>query len=163
MRPLPTNKLDPRVKTVWRISDALSIIVFYGLLMAPLAIWHSVDPTASIATTLMVWVTVVAAVFMVVWLTAAEQIRYVRWRYEVGVNELDIAYGIIWRRRIIVPFVRVQDTDTRQGPILRMCGLASVTVSTAAGSHVIPGLPFEEADALRDRIAEQARLAQEDV
>ena len=41
--------------------------------------------------------------------------------------------------------------------------LAQVTVSTAAGNHEIPGLLVEDADELRDLIATQARLAQEDL
>ena len=40
---------------------------------------------------------------------------------------------------------------------------AQVTVSTAAGNHEIPGLLVEDADELRDLIATQARLAQEDL
>ena len=56
-----------------------------------------------------------------------------------------------------------QNTDTRQGPILRAFGLSSVTVATAAGEHEIPGLALDVAEQLRDRAAELARLAQEDV
>ena len=76
---------------------------------------------------------------------------------------LDIAKGIIWKKRYIIPFIRVQNTDTKQGPILRAFRLASVTVSTAAGSHEIPGLDMEEAENVRDSAAEFARIAREDV
>ncbi|MFR1640197.1 MAG: PH domain-containing protein [Eggerthellaceae bacterium] len=64
---------------------------------------------------------------------------------------------------LVIPFIRVQNTDTRQGPILRAFGLSSVTVATAAGEHEIPGLALDVAEQLRDRAAELARLAQEDV
>ena len=103
------------------------------------------------------------AVSLLIFCVVVPQLRYIRWRYEVGQWELDIQKGIIWRTRIIVPFIRVQNTDTKQGPIQRALGLASVTVSTAAGSHEIPGLTADEADKLRDAIATQARLAQEDI
>ena len=106
---------------------------------------------------------VVLAVSLLIFCVVVPQLRYIRWRYEVGQWELDIQKGIIWRTRIIVPFIRVQNTDTKQGPIQRALGLASVTVSTAAGSHEIPGLTADEADKLRDAIATQARLAQEDI
>ena len=82
---------------------------------------------------------------------------------EKPLSELDIMRGIFWRKRFVIPFIRVQNTDTKQGPIMRSFGLAQVTVSTAAGEHEIPGLEVEEADALRDVIATQARLAQEDL
>ena len=90
-------------------------------------------------------------------------IRYARWRYELTPDYLDIARGIFWRKRFVIPFIRVQNTDTRQGPLLRMMGLASVTISTAAGSMEIPGLPAADAETLRDQAAEFARLAKEDV
>lgn len=97
------------------------------------------------------------------WLVVLPPIRFVRWRYELSSDYLDIARGIVWRKRFIIPFIRVQNTDTRQGPILRAFGLASVTVATAAGEHEIPGLGSDVAEQLRDRAAELARLAQEDV
>lgn len=163
MRPLPAHQLNPKVKNVWRISDSIGLTLIYLCCVATFVIVPLADPAQS-------WSWVVAGVMTAIWVAAMvvcvailPPIRHVRWRYEVGEHELDIARGIIWRKRFIIPFVRVQNTDTKQGPILRAFNLASVTVATAAGEHEIPGLAFEEADALRDAIAEQARLAQEDV
>ena len=163
MRPLPANQLDPEVKNVWRISDALGLTLIYLVSVITFVIVPLADPSQAWSWLVAGVMTAVWVVAMVVCVVVLPPIRHVRWRYEVGEHELDIARGIIWRKRFIIPFVRVQNTDTKQGPILRAFGLASVTVATAAGEHEIPGLPFEEADALRDAIAEQARLAQEDV
>ena len=163
MRPMPKNQLNPKVKNVWRINDALAALGVYVCCAITFFIVAIADPAAGWAWVVVGVLTALFAVALVVVLAVLPQIRYMRWRYEVCDNELDIARGIVWRKRFIIPFVRVQNTDTRQGPILRAFGLASVTVSTAAGNHEIPGLSFEEADELRDRIAEQARLAQEDV
>ena len=127
MRPLPTSKLDPRIKMVWRLNDAL-------------------------------WITILALCLVVL-----PPIRYQRWRYQLTEDYLEIALGIVWRKRFIIPFIRVQNTDTRQGPIMRAFGLSSVTVATAAGNHEIPGLDVEQAEQVRDRAAELARLAREDV
>ncbi len=90
-------------------------------------------------------------------------IRYARWRYEISDDFLEIMTGIIWKKRTVIPFIRVQNTDTKQGPLMRMFGLSSVTVSTAAGEHEIPGLDVQVADDLRNRAAELARVAREDV
>ena len=159
MKAMPVNQLDPRVKRVWRISDAIWITLVVACATAV-----AVPVTAMLEVTWPLVVLAVAAVVAyVVWLVVLPPIRYVRWRYEVSDDYLDIAKGIIWRERYTIPFIRVQNTDTRQGPILRMFGLASVTVSTAAKEHVIPGLDFETAERLRDRAAELARLAREDV
>ena len=100
---------------------------------------------------------------VVLFIVFIPKIRYARWRWGVTDEFLEIAKGIIWRRRTVIPFIRVQNTDTRQGPLMRAFGLADVTVSTAAGEHVIPGLAVADAEALRDRAAELARIAREDV
>lgn len=163
MRPLPACQLDSKAKNVWRISDALWLTGLYACCVIGFVVAAISSPDAAWAWVVVGVMTAVWAVCMVVWVAILPPIRHMRWRYEVGEHELDIAKGIIWRKRCIIPFVRVQNTDTKQGPILRAFGLASVTVATAAGEHEIPGLAFDEADALRDVIAEQARLAQEDI
>lgn len=163
MKELPANQLDPRVKTVWRINDAVWICaLFLCLIAAPLVI-TLVNPQVALAGVIAAAIGAVWALCLIVWLAVLPPIRYARWRYELSEDYLDIAKGIVWRKRYIIPFVRVQNTDTRQGPIQRAFGLASATVATAAGEHEIPGLAAEVAEQLRDRAAELARIAQEDV
>lgn len=160
MKDMPANQLDPRVKAVWRINDALWITVIglaAGLCLSPIMM------ITGMGTFPLVVFTIAMVAVYVVWLVVLPPIRYARWRYEVSEDYLDIAKGIVWRKRYTIPFIRVQNTDTRQGPILRAFKLASVTVATAAKEHVIPGLEFETAEQLRDRAAELARLAREDV
>ena len=160
MKEMPANQLDPRVKAVWRINDGLWITligILVGIGLAPVMMIPGVG-----AWPLYVFAACMLVVY-VVWLIVLPPIRYARWRYEVTEDYLDIAKGIVWRKRYTIPFIRVQNTDTRQGPILRVFKLASVTVATAAKEHVIPGLEFDTAEQLRDRAAELARLAREDV
>ena len=162
MKALPSNQLNPKIKNVWRINDAVwltAVLLCLLLLFLPAYLaadqdWGLVGTVVSI---------VLYAACMAVWMAVLPPIRFLRWRYELSHDYLDIARGIIWRKRFIIPFVRVQNTDTRQGPILRAFGLSSVTVSTAAGGHEIPGLENELAEQVRDKAAELARIAQEDV
>lgn len=162
MKEMPANQLDPRVKAVWRINDAVWI-TFIGLCVGLGVIMPVSFALPSVTPMLLAVFAVCMVAVYVVWLVVLPPIRYVRWRYEVSSDYLDIAKGIVWRKRYTIPFIRVQNTDTRQGPILRIFKLASVTVATAAKEHVIPGLDFETAEHLRDRAAELARLAREDV
>ena len=149
----PREKLNPRIKAVWRISDALMLTAVWLILASPGAIALLVDASEAYwAEPYVLAFTVLYAVLLVVFLFAVTPLRYIRWHYELRPDFLELKYGI-----------RVQNTDTKQGPILRAFGLASVTVSTAAGSMEIPGLLTEEADSVRDRAAEFARLAREDV
>lgn len=162
MRDLPKDQLNPKIKNVWRINDAIWLTVAFLCLFIPFLIALIVESAPWIGITL----AAIAALYvigLIVWLVILPPIRFVRWRYELSEDYLDIARGIVWRKRSIIPFIRVQNTDTRQGPILRAFGLSSVTVSTAAGEHEIPGLETHVAEQLRDRAAELARIAQEDV
>ena len=162
MRDLPANQLNPKIKNVWRINDAIWLTVVFLCCFVPFAIAAAVESAGR----MFVVLAALAALYvvgMVVWLVVLPPIRFMRWRYELSDDYLDIARGIVWRKRFVIPFIRVQNTDTRQGPILRAFGLASVTVATAAGEHEIPGLDSQTAEQLRDKAAELARLAQEDV
>lgn len=163
MRDMPANQLNPRIKNVWRINDAIWITLCFLVCFVPFALVALLGEGGSWVSVVLIAVAVGFAALAVLFLAVLPPIRYVRWRYELTDDYLDIAKGIIWRKRYVIPFIRVQNTDTRQGPILRAFGLSSVTVSTAAGSHEIPGLANEEAEILRDRAAELARLAREDV
>lgn len=160
----PCEQLDPKMKTVWRIRDTATTTIIYAcaLFLGALFGWIDSEMWAWVIPYCII-ITVLFAIALIVVLVILPPIRYARWRYELRSDFLDIAYGIIWRHRYVVPFIRVQNTDTKQGPVLRACGLASVTVSTAAGEMDIPGLRADIADAVRDRAAELARVAREDV
>lgn len=160
----PQYQLDPRIKAVWRISDVI-VITLIALCVALVGIvaWLADADTHSWLGIYMLICLVVWAVAIVVDLVAITPFRYARWRYQLFPDFLEIKNGIIWRKHFVVPFIRVQNTDTKQGPVLRAFGLASVTVATAAGAMEIPGLRADEANEVRDRAAELARVAREDV
>ncbi len=163
MRPEPSEHLDPRVKNVWRINDAIWIVACAVFAFGAETIIAIVE-VGEIDMSLAFMVTgIVIALLAVLCLIVLPPIRYARWRYEISDEFLDIQKGIVWRTRTVIPFIRVQNTDTKQGPILRMFGLKNVTVSTAAEEHEIVGLDDVVADQLRDRAAELARIAREDV
>ncbi len=159
-RTYPQEKLDPKVKAVWRIDSALLITFIFAFFIIPLAIISTdVDEVQIFFVLSVIAYIIFMVIFVIVWPT----IRYANWRYQLTEDFLELAYGVIWKKRILVPFIRVQNTDTVQGPVLRAFKLSSVTVSTAGGSHQIPGIDRTQADILRDRAAELARLAREDV
>ncbi|MCL2883738.1 MAG: PH domain-containing protein [Coriobacteriia bacterium] len=174
MRPKPSRKLNKRITRVWRLSAAINVILWAGiptivLLLIAVLIAGSGNLTSGEKTAvsvLYIIFAICALVFLallVVFVVIVPKIRWIQWSFEIYEEEIDIHKGIFWHKRIIIPLVRVQNIDTRQGPLLRMMGLSSFTVATAAGEHEIPGLETAEADALRDRVAILARIAQEDV
>lgn len=77
--------------------------------------------------------------------------------YLDGPEELTIASGILFRTVNTIPYGRVQSVKIDEGPVARRYGLAQLTLSTAAaGSTVLlPGLPKEEAERLRQLLTER--------
>ena len=161
MKELPSGRLDRRILTSWRVEGVIGTF-FIGLFtIVPVLIARAMFPDMP------AWSLMAALAVPVIWLIlfvfVIPPIRYSRWRYAVDEDEVDLVRGLIIVSRTIIPLVRVQHVDSSRGPILRWLGLANVSVATAAGVHTIPALSLEEADALRDRIAAWARVAQEDV
>ena len=74
-------------------------------------------------------------------------------------NELLISKGKINQTFTVVPYGRIQFVDVTTGPFTRPLGLKAVTLHTASASTdaKIPGLEAAEADALRERLAVNAR------
>lgn len=113
------------------------------------------------------WIYIICAavpfVFAFLFIYLFPKIRWDHWRYEVREQEIEVQHGLFIVVRTLVPMVRVQHVDTSQGPILKRYGLAEMTISTAATTHTIPALVMAEADDLRARISELARVAEDDV
>ena len=150
----PSKSLDRRMVRVWRISEAIALVVVAVIAAAVLAFYRPL------------WLVIVCAVLValqLVSLLVLPQIRYRRWRYEVTTTDVLIRSGLVVVKTSVIPMVRVQHVETKQGPVLKANGLASVTVTTAGSSFEIPGLATDEAEALRDQVAVLARIAQEDV
>ncbi len=172
MRALPNRKLDKRITRVWRLSALINVIVWSAIAILPIAITSfalkpdrsaGVQDAVVVLDIITIALLIVMAVLLVLCVVILPKIRWIQWSFEVHEEEIDIHKGIFWKKRIIIPLIRVQNVDTKQGPVMRANGLASFTVATAAGEHEIPGLEVEEADKLRDQVAVLARIAQEDV
>lgn len=155
MRPAPGERLDPRALTAWRIGGLLSSLL--TLLLAGAVSWllWYLDLTW--------WVValplIVALVIGVIATAVAPAIQWRRFRYAVTERDIELQRGVIVITRTLIPIVRVQHVDTRQGPILRRFDLAGVVIATAAGTEQIPALAIGVADDLRNRISILAGIA----
>ena len=79
-----------------------------------------------------------------------------RWGYAELEDELFVTRGALFRRLVVVPYGRMQFVDVQSGPLARSFGFATVTLHTASTSTAaaIPGVPLDEAQRLRDRLAQ---------
>lgn len=154
MKGEPAERLDPRAKTLWRVSNALwnAPLLVVAAAVGWLLVWR-MDYAIFIG-----GLPLLAAVALYGLLVGVfPTLRWRRWRYEIREEEVDLQRGIVWVTRTLVPLARIQHVDTQHGPLQRWFGLATVIFYTAAGANHIPELSSRVAAEVRDRIAELAR------
>lgn len=151
----PRDRLDPRAKRVWFISEIVQTVVWTVIAIAIAFVLIRVFDRDWL------WPVVVAgAIFALsaIWAFVGPSLRYRQWRYEIREDEVDLQHGILVKTRQLVPMARIQHVDTRRGPLQQRFGLASVVFFTAAGSMEIPALSEEHAADVRNRIADLAKV-----
>ena len=87
---------------------------------------------------------------VLVYTMAAPPVFYVRYRYRITDDRIDVRSGVLVLRHILVPIERVHEVEISRGPINSILGLAEVTITTAGGVATLSYLEVEEAE----RVAE---------
>jgi len=159
VRQQPANYIALEAVKAWRIAASIYIIGYFLLVIATTILAYIYDFSYLYS----VISFGVGLVLVYVFIYLLPKLRYRRWRYEIFEQEIYIQRGILIMKRTIIPMIRVQHVDTEQGPILKRYSLATVQISTAATTHLIPALREEDASDLRDRISTLARVEEDDV
>ena len=147
------RRVSPKLAAVRR----LTVGIWLGVLVAAAAVaaWLLTGRGGLVAA--------IAAAGLVGWLWAWVLVgRGVRaWGYAERDGDLCLTRGVLFRRLTIVPFGRMQVVKVSAGPLQRAFGLATVELVTASlqTDAAIPGLPADEAAALRDRLIELSDAA----
>lgn len=158
MQPLE-NEIDPNMVKVWKIHALIgagvlvSIVLAYFFFMIQFHWWGWLFGV-------LVTLTIIYAPLDYFIFPALRQ-RY--YSYRLDEEEIEIQKGMFVVKRVLVPMIRVQHVTIEQGPIMRKYELAELQISTAATSHSIPGLTKREAEELKRRIGELAKVSDEDV
>lgn len=153
------QQIPKKALTVWRIYGVLQTVATALVAAGAIYLLHKFSAPIWITYIILAVVTVEAFLTVVLF----PSIKWRIWRYEVREHEIEIQSGLFIVKRALIPMVRVQHVDTAQGPILKRHNLANISISTAATTHIIPMLEVQTADALREKISEWARVAEEDV
>lgn len=150
------NQLHPSVKSVW----ALGILIraFFTALIFLIIELLFIRPNINydIPTGFTSLIIIILGVIMSVLYPV---LKYKYWAYEVRDEELFLKRGILLRITTIAPFSRIQHIDVQQNLFERMMNLARLVIYTAGtrgADIIIPGLPIEYAEMLRDQLKEYA-------
>ena len=156
-----TNEPDPEAVTLrgdelpWRpVSPALRtvrLITLFGWL-TPFAVAFG---ALAVLVSAWLWIGAGVTVALVLWgaWLIVRQVSAISW-IELP-DEIVIRKGRLFRTLVSIPYGRLQYIDVESGPLMRSRGIASCEFHTASpqSGGTLPGLPTEEAEALRGRLA----------
>jgi len=143
--------LERRIVLVWRLALLPALVppaVALGLLLRflPVPGWLIAAPAAALAALA---------------LGPLQTLRWRRWSWRLTGSAIELRSGVLTRRHVVVPHFRVQQIDVLEGPLERLLGLATLTVTTASagGSVSVPGLPAATAPSVRGELLARAARA----
>ena len=115
-----------------------------GAALLPGGLWWIGAGVAALAVATAIWG----------WIWAGRNQR--SWGYAENADDLLVTSGVMFKRLVAIPYGRMQFVDVEAGPLARAYGIATVTLHTASPETAadIPGLPADQATALRNRLTE---------
>ncbi len=162
--PQEQQALHPRVVTLWRVQALLGFsTLFIPMAVVAAAVLFSVLGASLALLAALSSLALGLAVLLVIQVGVWPPLSYDRFRYAVRDEDLWVARGVLFKQQTVIPHVRIQHVDTRQGPVERLFGVSRLLVFTASGLAAdggIPGLATATAVALRDDLA--SRVGGED-
>jgi membrane protein YdbS with pleckstrin-like domain len=142
----PAHRVSPQAVPFWTVSALIGdLVLVVGALVAWLLV-PGVPGWAGLVVLLLALVAVAHVVLM-------PRIRFRVHRWEVTDTAVHTRAGWIGRETRIAPISRVQTVDSRQGALMRLFGLASITVTTASAAGPIT-IDCLDADVARQVVAQ---------
>lgn len=147
----PAHQVSPRAVRYWTVNALIGGVVTWAVLFA--IAWFL--PEGRWWATALEWFFVLVMVGNVVEVLLEPVIRFRRTRWEVAADRVFVQTGWLSRDQRIAPLSRVQTVDTHRGAVMRLYGLANITVTTAsaAGPITIPCLDSDLADRVTAELA----------
>lgn len=127
-----------------------SVILIIGAVALNQTIIPLPEPAAPIIK-IILWIIAILALITLTYVYFADQKK----RYALRELDLHFTSGLIFRKTVSQPILRIQHVELKRGPIDRKVGLAKLQVFSAGGAlHTfeIPGLPVEDAESIRQFI-----------
>lgn len=146
-------KLSPEIKTQWAIAGVRRL--FFNTLIAFLLEYFVITEYVE------KWFfgdyvfTVCVFIFFLAMLFIIPPLKYKFWKFDVREDEIYLERGVFTRIHTTAPYSRVQHIDVVQSILDRWLGLGKLVIYTAGtkGADIlIPGLPIQYAEDLRDRL-----------
>ncbi|NIM97770.1 MAG: PH domain-containing protein [candidate division Zixibacteria bacterium] len=87
-------------------------------------------------------------------------------RYELSSQDLRLESGVFWKKRKVIPFHKITNLNTLQGPLERRFDLGHLNVQTAGhGANTSPEgklVGLDDFDRIKEEIMQKVRLVKSD-
>jgi membrane protein YdbS with pleckstrin-like domain len=149
-----SQKLEP-VTTEWRrVSPKYIVVDLVGTLIFGVVVVVATSLPALISHNGLLFAipAALAVLFIIALALVPRRVKSIG--YQLREDDLLFRRGLMFQRFVSVPYGRMQLVDISRGPVSRALGLSDLRFVTAAASSgvAIPGLPINDAEALRDRL-----------
>lgn len=143
------KKLDKKMRTLWLIHVTIWTVLAGIVLLLLLLIPSDYRLYVMLPYGIVYFITMSIVYLYVV-------LRYKTYFYYLEEGIIYIERGVIFKHRIVIPVVKMQDVHLSSGPIMRALDLKSVELSTAGSNFVIAGLSDDDANSFINDIKQLA-------
>ena len=158
----PTESISTDAVKVWRISNTIghvtAIVITIALLLC--ADWFGWYGWISTVLYIISGIIVLSAIYSIV----IEPVYLQRtWRYSMDQQFAQLKHGKWKVKHTLIPMEKVEYVRTEQGPIMRRFQVFNLEIGTTTSSHVIPAIPAEAAQKLKEQIAVFAKITEKEL
>ncbi len=143
-----------------RIGAFIQVMIFAFII----AIFYCVTWYFALPISNVVFIVLVALLLLdIVWYIVSKPILVYRANhYDIADDEIVLLTGIWNKEELIVPYVKIQNVETEQGPVMKRYQLKSLTVHTAENGLSIQLIHEDEASILKTLINQKMREVEND-
>ena len=152
-------KPNPKLKSLYTLINFILFLIYCVLPVIALQILkqhprHLYD----------IWSLVIALLGLIVFILLQLYLpAYIKTlRYELSLEDLRLEGGVFWKRRKVIPFHKITNLNTLQGPFERFFGLGHLNVQTAGhGASTSPEgklIGLEDFDRIKEEVMQKVRL-----
>ena len=143
------KQISRRAITLWRLK---SFFVFLVVFIAAVIAFIMYNVTDFMPLFVPIIIGAIALFILIGDVILVPNLRYKTTRYGIEDDVLKVHQGIFIKTRQHVPLIRIQNIDTKQGPLMAYFKLKGVQLRTASSNVYIPELNDDEADQVRSEI-----------
>ncbi len=135
--------------SLWRLKSLMVFIIVFVAALITFILYNTNDFMPLFVPII---IGVIALYVLIMDVVIIPNLRYKTTRYGIVDDVLQVHQGVFIKTRQHVPLIRIQNIDTKQGPLMAYFKLKGVQLRTASSNVYIPELNDDEADQVRSEI-----------